>query len=779
MPFALPPAVARRQWQIMAAFGILTTAVYTAYSSTNLGSASLVLLGVLTVAACYVGPRSWGAQPPRAWRLMALAALLFLIGLVIRPSVTDMPMPMPLLADLASFSGYLLLGIFLFMLLRARESLERHAVLDGLIVFVAAGLTSTLLLAAPAAAFPDRPALLSIIQATYPLLDVVLALLVINLAFTTNIWPVSMIALLVMMVGLFIGDTAYAIVGVKGHIYASPLLNLPYVPAYTALGVAALHPSVVEMSHADRPPVQAWSWQRLAVLLPALLVPFALLLTTRAGTASQRLLIAIGGALMDVLLIARAASAVHGQVAAQLHFEHQAAHDPLTSLPNRQSIGLAIERLVAAVDPEGPERVWVYLLDLDGFKWVNDSWGHDAGDELVMEVARRLRATAPESVPVARVGGDEFLLAYVGDKAGALRMVDDIRSCFVRALPVRETEVVITASIGIAHASGDLERATLTAEALMRDADTAMYRAKREGPGRSTMFDTSMHDQARQRIELEVALRQALGQNQLHVVYQPLVRLETGMPVGAEALVRWEHPERGSIPPGLFIPIAEDSGLISQIGGFVRAEALRQLGEWRSQGIVSDSFYMSVNVSPRQLNEPELPLVISGELARYNIPPQCVALEMTESVMVDGSSVTAQVLFELRQLGAKLLVDDFGTGFSSLGYLRRFPVTGVKIDRSFVTGLGKNEQDDEIVRAVVAMSHALGLFVIAEGVETPLQRDALFHLGVVNGQGWLWGKAVPPGEFAEHWHLTATLPDVPPIAAVTESRQHHHSSAGE
>jgi diguanylate cyclase (GGDEF)-like protein len=769
----LPPAIARRQWQLMAALGVVVTAVYTAYSSTGLASGSLVLLGVLTVVACFLGPRRWGAEPPVAWLMMALAALLFLVGLLIRPTVTNLAMPLPLLADAATFSGYLLLGGFLFLLLRARQSLERHAVLDGLIVCLAAGVTSTLLLAAPAAAISGRPALLSVIQGTYPLFDVMLALLVVNLAFTTKTWPVSMVALLVMMVGLFVGDTAYAIVGVNGQIYASPLLNLPYVPAYTALGVAALHPSVVEMSRADRLPVQAWSWQRLAVLVPALFLPFGLLLTTGTSAASHRLLIAVSGALMVVLLLFRAISAVQAQVAAQLHSEHQATHDPLTSLPNRQSLSSAIERLVTTVDSDGPERVWVYMLDLDGFKWVNDSWGHDTGDQLVIEVGRRLRAAVPETVPVARVGGDEFLLAFVGDKAGALRLVDDIRGCFARPLPVRDTEVVISASIGIAHSSGDPAHSAVTAEALMRDADTAMYRAKGEGPGRSTIFDTTMHEQVRERIELEVALRQALVNDQLYVVYQPIVRLETGMPVGAEALVRWEHPERGSIPPMLFIPIAEDAGLISEIGTFVRTEALRQLGVWRSQGVVSESFYLSINVSPRQLSEPELPLVLSGELFRFGVPAQCVALEMTESVMVDGSSVTARVLHELRQLGVKLLVDDFGTGFSALGYLRQFPVTGVKIDRSFVTGLGNNDQDDEIVRAVVAMSHALGLSVIAEGVETPLQREALYHVGVVYGQGWLWGRGVIAAEFAERWHLTAALPEVPlPVTAVTSSGRH-------
>jgi diguanylate cyclase (GGDEF)-like protein len=558
---------------------------------------------------------------------------------------------------------------------------------------------------------------------------------------------------------------------VDGNIYASPLLNVPFLLAYTALGVAALHPSVVDMGRAAKLPAQAWSWPRLSLLMPALAVPFALLPTPVAETTGGRVMIAVAGALSVTLLLIRAVSAVRAQVAAQLRSEHQATHDPLTGLPNRQSMSSEVARLVTVADPEGHDRVWVYMLDLDGFKWVNDSWGHDTGDQLVIEVGRRLRAAVPINIPVARVGGDEFLLGFIGEKGGALRLVDDIRGCFARPFPVRDHDVVISASIGISHAEADPVNAAVTAEALMRDADTAMYRAKGEGPGRSTIFDTSMHAQVRERIELEVALRQALAEDQLYVAYQPLVRLETGVPVGAEALVRWVHPERGPIPPMTFIPIAEDAGLINAIGTWVRKEALRQLGVWRSEGSVTDDFYLSINVSPRQLSDPELPLIVSGEMLRYGVPAQCVALEMTESVMVDGSSVTARVLFELRELGVKLLVDDFGTGFSALGYLRRFPVTGVKIDRSFVTGLGVNHEDDEIVRAVVAMSHALGLSVIAEGVETPLQREALWAVGVVNGQGWLWGAAVTAAEFAQRWRdPIVRSPQIPAILSDPSGR---------
>jgi predicted signal transduction protein with EAL and GGDEF domain len=364
---------------------------------------------------------------------------------------------------------------------------------------------------------------------------------------------------------------------------------------------------------------------------------------------------------------------------------------------------------------------------------------------------------------LARVGGDEFLIAYAGGEQGALRLVDDIHECFARPLPVRDTEVVISASIGIAHASGGPPE--VTAEALLRDADTAMYRSKAEGPGHATTFDTSMHDRVRERIELEGALRTALAEGQLSVVYQPIVLMESARPVGAEALARWNHPERGPIPPMTFIPVAEDAGLIGELGTWVRDEALRQLAQWRADGTVSADFYLSINVSPRQLRDAELPLKVSGELMRHGVPATAVALEMTESVMADGGSVTAKVLFELRELGLRLLVDDFGTGFSALGYLRRFPVTGVKIDRSFVSGLGENGEDEEIVRAVVAMGRALGLSIVAEGVETRVQRDALAAVGVLHGQGWLWGPGVSADDFASHWSARRRSPGAARLGA--------------
>jgi diguanylate cyclase (GGDEF)-like protein len=748
-------------WQLFGAAGLIATVLYALGLSPVVDNVCFALIGGGAVSACFIAPRRYRALPRNAWFFLGAAALCFLIGVILRPLVIDRPV----LADAATIPGYLLLGTFFALLLHARGNISRHSVLDGLIVCLAGGLASGLLLAAPAAAISGRPAIESILAGLYPLLDVVLLALAVNLTFTARTWPVSLLALVSGMALIMVGDLAYAIIGLSGRTYASPLLDVPFLLAYTLIGIAALHPSVVELGHATRPPVQAWSWRRMLLLIPAVITPFVLLVVAGGRSPEYRLIIAAGGMAIVALLLLRAISAVQAQVAAQLYSEHQAMHDPLTSLPNRRMISAEIERLIGAAEPGDLRRIWVYLLDLDGFKWVNDSWGHDTGDQLVIEVAVRLRSAIPASTILARVGGDEFLIAYTGDEQGALRLVDDIHRCFARPVQVSGTDVAISASIGIAHAAVGADTPEATAEALLRDADTAMYRSKAEGPGRSTVFDTSMHDRVRERIELESALRTALAEGGLSVVYQPIVRLETGRPVGAEALTRWNHPERGPIPPSTFIPVAEDSGLIEELGTWVRNEALHQLGLWRADGTVAPDFYLSINVSPRQLSDAELALIVSSELLRHGVPAAAVALEMTESVMADGGSVTAKVLFELRELGLRLLIDDFGTGFSALGYLRRFPVTGVKIDRSFVSGLGEGGEDEEIVRAVVAMADALGLSIVAEGVETRVQRDALAAVGVTQGQGWLWGPGVSAGDFAQHWGVTTHAPRADRMAA--------------
>ncbi|MDQ7910903.1 EAL domain-containing protein [Phytohabitans sp. ZYX-F-186] len=729
------------------------------------------LMALAAVAATLAAPRLHRATPHHPWYLLGAAGAMFLVGALLRPWSVERTGWQALLGDAFTVPGYLLMALSLAGLLLARSGIQRHALIDGLIVCVGAALATTLLLAMPAAAIDGRPQVVSVLAGLYPLFDVVLVLLLVSLAFTTTGRRPAYVLLLCGILLLLAGDLAYAIIGAAGHLTGGRIIDVPFLLSCTAIGAAALHPSVAGLSRAAAVPVQTWSARRLLVIVPAMVVPFALIpIVAHKGTV-ERIVLTAGGVAMVALLFARAVAAVRDYAAAQLRSEHQATHDPLTGLPNRLMLAREISRLLSTVPPaqtpSAEPAVWVLFLDLDGFKLVNDSWGHEAGDHLLVEVARRLRDTVPEPAMVARVGGDEFVVARLGTRQETVTLVERIMERLSAPVQVSSAEVVITPSIGVVGTTAGMAPvpavAAVTAEALMRDADTAMYRAKSDGRGRWTEFDASMHERVRERVEIELALRQALATGQLHLAYQPIVELASGKLVGAEALIRWSDPVRGPISPAVFIPIAEDSGLIAAIGRWVLDETLRQVAAWRADELVGEDFWVSVNVSPRQLRDPTLPGKVSEALERWDVPQSSVVLEITESVMIDASTVTDQVLFDLRRLGVKMVVDDFGTGFSALGYLRRHPVTGVKIDRSFVDGLGTDAEDEEIVRAVVAMSTALKLTVVAEGVETPAQQDVLSALGVTVGQGHLWSVPVSAEEFTERWLVA--------LAVVPESTQ--------
>ncbi|WP_433204674.1 putative bifunctional diguanylate cyclase/phosphodiesterase [Dactylosporangium sp. CS-047395] len=706
------------------------------------------LVGGLSALAWAAGPRLHDVRPRRPWRLLTAAALFFLAGIVVRALVIAHPYPLGQLGDAFSICGFglFIAGMAVFL---NRWGINRHALLDGLIVCIGAAITSALLFVLPAIAISGRPALVSVLAGGYPTLDIVLLLLGVNMAFTTAVRQRSFQFLGAMILLIFAGDLGYAIIGRHGELTGSRLLDLPFLVAFTIGGAAALHPTAKALAQATPLPIQAWSPARMLIIGPAVAAPFLLTVLLPHETPLSRWILGAGGAAIVALLLVRASDAVQSHAAAQRRFEHQATHDPLTGLPNRRLLQLMVERRLTE---RGTGDVWMFYLDLDGFKLVNDSWGHPAGDRLIVEVGARLRHALPAEATVARVGGDEFVVVQRCTEPEAMAGARRIMECVERPLLVvgggegPTAEVVVGASMGIVRADRHD-----TAEALMRDADTAMYQAKEQGRNRWTVFDASMRDAVRERVEIEVALRAAVAQEQLAIAYQPIVDLTDGLgtsTVGAEALVRWEHPVRGWIGPNMFIAVAEDANLISALGAWVLRESVLQLSRWRDKGVVDEDFWMSVNVSPRQLGDATFPDRVAAILAQARVPARNLVLEITESVMVEGGELTERLLLRLRELGVRISVDDFGTGFSALGYLRRHPVTGVKIDRSFVGGLGASTEDEEIVRAVVAMSSALSLAVVAEGVETTAQRDVLVALKVPLAQGWLWGKAVPASTFA-------------------------------
>ena len=424
---------------------------------------------------------------------------------------------------------------------------------------------------------------------------------------------------------------------------------------------------------------------------------------------------------------------------------HQAFHDPLTNLPNR---ALFMDRLWHALShvERREKAVAVLFMDLDNFKLVNDSMGHEAGDLLLVSVTERLQGCLRPEDTVARFGGDEFtiLLEDVRDASDAVQVADRITQALKAPFVVDNREVFVTTSIGIALATSSLERPT----DLLRNADVALYRAKDSGKAACKVFDVSMNILTLERLDLTADLRRAIERGEFAVHYQPQLELATGRIAGWEALMRWKHPERGLILPPTFLSIAEETGLITQIGKLVLEEACRQAKEWQGQCPTADTpLKVSVNISARQFQRPdELIREVVRVLEETRLAPSCLVLEITESMIMRDAEHNVDVLGRLKDLGIQFAIDDFGTGYSNLAYLKRFPVDTLKVDKSFIDGLRENAEDTAIVEAVISLARTLGLSTVAEGIETTEQLNWVQALGCELGQGYYFSKPLPAHE---------------------------------
>ncbi|HET9017511.1 MAG TPA: EAL domain-containing protein [Thermomicrobiaceae bacterium] len=423
----------------------------------------------------------------------------------------------------------------------------------------------------------------------------------------------------------------------------------------------------------------------------------------------------------------------------EVELTHQAYHDPLTNLPNR---ALFLDRLEHALlrSRRLGHGLAVLFVDLDNFKVINDSLGHEVGDRFLVQVGERLLTCVRDGDTVARFGGDEFtlLLEDLVDTADAMEVAERVQRALQSPVVLHERELVETASIGIAVSLAGHDRA----QDLLRAADVALYRAKHLGKARHALFERGMTGPVHERLALELELRSAVGHEEFQIHYQPMVDLESGLIRGVEALLRWRHPERGLVTPDQFVGVAEETGLIVPLGQWVVEQACRHARDWQ-QHAGDPPFRVDVNLSAYQFRHPALVEDIGRALAASGLEPRQLTLEITESLMMEEGSDTHAVLQGLKALGVELAIDDFGTGYSSLSYLRRFAVDALKIDRSFVEGLEHESQNEALVAAIIAAARALGLRVTAEGIETLAQLLVLRRLGCEEGQGFLFARPAP------------------------------------
>ncbi|WP_394253163.1 sensor domain-containing protein [Arthrobacter pityocampae] len=459
-------------------------------------------------------------------------------------------------------------------------------------------------------------------------------------------------------------------------------------------------------------------------------------------------------------------------VRAEAGLQHLALHDSLTGLPNRPGLATILTRDLARPHPDA--KIAVMFVDLDHFKAVNDSLGHNAGDDLLIMVARRLSAAIRDTGTVARLAGDEFvIIEHVRSVADATALADRLLETVNKPMLIEGLEVVCSASIGIALTDEE----DIDADRLLRRADIAMYRAKAQGRNTWDVHDPAESDPAVNRMRLLGELRHGIDTGQLRLHYQPRMDLATNIINGVEALVRWEHPTRGLLQPVDFIDLAEESGLIRELGTWVINEAIKQGTQWNTATTVTAPVEIAVNLSARQLIDPRITAIVQAALVRHHFDPRLLTLEITETALMDNPAAALIVLTNLKSLGVGLAIDDFGTGYASLTYLKDFPIDELKIDRSFVNGLGTNDGDSAIVSSCIQLAHAVGIRAVAEGVETDHQRTTLLSMGCDLAQGYHYSRPLTPGHLT-HWITSQpratpehTTIDVQPLTDLDSTHQ--------
>ncbi len=727
----------RLRWDI---YLMVSVAAAVVHATGLAGDAMLLALSLATPIVGIIAVRTYRPLSATPWILLILAGVVWSVAGAARAAADvtgQLGADRNLLPDIPAIMGYALFGVGLLMMLRAHGTAARSwaLTLDGGIMALSAMLVFWVTLVAPVIFRLEAAPIAKLSIVIYPPISALLVWIATRLAFGATVRGRSFQLLLAGMLALLIGDVAYVpletrlLSGAPGN-----MLELPYALAYALLGAAILHPS---MRNAVRPAPSATSRQdaRFALIAVALLTPSMMLLVWSPLTTTERIVVGVLAVVLEVAAIARVVLAARAQNAVEQRLAYRASRDELTGLFNRSA---ALELIDEALDDAIANGVEVGLMfvDLDRFKLVNDTYGHAVGDELLLAAADRLRTTIGPLDTVARLSGDEFLIvAPSTDVARARELAARVCDVFTQPFELIGTAWV-SASIGVVTSDGRAEGVDATS--LIRDADTAMYEAKAAGRSGFVLFHPSMRAASERQLEVYNGLHRALERDEFEAHYQIIVDRRSGTVHGVEALVRWQSPD-GTVPPDEFISLAEDSGLISEIGELVLRRSCAQVARWRRLP-GCENLTLSVNVSGRQFMDVDMVTVVADALEDADLDPDALWLEITESVMMTDSLDTLATMSGLRSLGVHLSVDDFGTGHSSLSYLQRFPVEQVKIDRRFVFGMCDHSEDEAVVAAVVGIAKALGMSVVAEGVEEQRHVERLHHYECDLMQGFLFSR---------------------------------------
>lgn len=744
----------RAAWSCFAA-GIVGTIVHMLSGNTDIGA---VVYGIAILAIAVATAVS--ATRHQLDRRILTGFLVIIVAIIIGQifSAASLGATEHLVAEVAFFVVQIALVLGLLLVAQRRIGREPLSILaDASILSLGAWLVVWIAVLRPLFdAVSNEPFVAGVRGITFSLSAVVLFLLVTLLLGDSDNSTVVWLASSAILTSL-IGDVLWALHEAEVVTTALSVRNAPYVMALFAACATLLHPGIRHLTaqgsyHAARPMAG-----RLVVVISGLVVPIAVFALTDAQDTRDRIVRTVSVLFLSGVVLLRVTIAVRANAQLQAKLIESAQTDALTGLANRS---LMLEHVDTALHTAWRDnrQPTVLFIDVDRFKNINDSLGHAAGDDVLIAVATRLRLILPTHCVVGRIAGDEFVVLdpQTNGPSEAMVLADRVLESFHEPLALRQGDVFVSASIGVSTYRPSV---TNSADDLLRHADTAMYRAKESGRNCVAIFDESMLASVTQRLAVETALYRALERRELRLVHQPIIDVGLGEVVGFEALMRWDRDDGSSISPAEFIPIAEETGTIVPIGAWALLEALTHLGEWIASGVCPRDATMAVNVSPRQLSDPNFVNVVSEALIRAHIPARQLWLEVTEGVMIAQPDQALDALTKLCDLGVRVAIDDFGTGYSSLSLLQKFPIHCLKIDRSFISGVADNADARSLVRTIIAMCESMGLDIVAEGVESVRQLQVLGEMRCAKAQGYLISHPVPPESIAS---TVATINDLGP-----------------